>query len=116
MKRYAIPQIQRYELARRISLFLVGKGLTISDTWVGHLTKKEQIEEFGFYIGKGKIEVNGQKDYVAMAVKVAFGQEYDDVFFASAQTGWMSCEAKRQAPIQELNLYSSFDHYAEVAL
>jgi len=113
--RYAIPQIQRYELATKIGLFLVGKGLNTWDSWFGKLTKSEQLEAFGFYMGKGKIEVNGEKDFVAMSIKVCFGADFADVYYASARTGWLSYEGNRKAPIQELNLYSTLNHNNEVA-
>lgn len=79
------------------------------------MSKAEQIEAFGFYMGKGRIEVNGEKDFVAMTIKVCFGWDFADVFYASAQTGWLSYEGNRKAPIQELNLYSTLNHYDEVA-
>lgn len=68
---------QREELARKIGMFLVGKGLKVWDIWVGRLTKKEQLEAFGFYLGKGLIEVDGETDGVKMSIKIAFGQDID---------------------------------------
>lgn len=113
--RYALPQAQRYDLAAKIGFFLVKKGLKSWGVWFGKLTKSEQINSFGFYIGKGQIEVNGEKDYIAMTIRVCFGSDHADVFFASAQTGWLSIEGNRKAPIEELNLYSSLNIWNEVA-
>ena len=112
--RYALPQTQRYELAARVGLFLVGKGLNVWDKWKGRLSKVEQLESFGFYMGKGLITVDGQYDEISMTIKVCFGQDWADVFYVSAQNGWCHADG-RKLPFRELNLYCSTNIQSEIA-
>lgn len=113
--RYAIPQVQRYDLAAKIGFFLVSKGLNSWDTWTGRLSKREQLDAFGFYMGKGAVTVDGHCDEITMTVKVCFGLDSSLEYYASARTGWLSLEGRRTAPILELNLYSSLNHFEVVA-
>lgn len=112
--RYAIPQNMRYDLAAKIGLFLVGKGLKVWDVWTGRLTKAEQLEAFGFYMGKGLVTVDGGSDEISMTVKVCFGLDWADVFYVSAQNGWCRAEG-RKVPVQELSLYCSLNIQSEIA-
>lgn len=77
--------LQREDLAQKIGFFLVSQGLKVWDNWEGRLTKKEQLDAFGFYLGKGTIIVSGEFDNISMRIKVAFGQDYDDVRGISAR-------------------------------
>ena len=66
---------QRATLAENITFFLIGKGLDVLGTFEGKLTKKEQMNAFGFYMGKGTIIVNGDRLSVLMRVRTSYGQE-----------------------------------------
>ncbi len=74
--RYDISQAQRYELAERIGFFLVGKNLKTWQIWHGRLSKAEQIESFGFYVGKGAIEVDGAADCISMDIRCALAPTF----------------------------------------
>ena len=102
--KYAISQQQRYELATKIGFFLLDKGLKTWETWQGRLTKNEQMETFGFYMGKGLITVDGQSEEIIMSIKVCFGQDIYDSFYASAKDGCCHSSNKK-LPINELGLY-----------
>lgn len=113
--RYALPQNQRYELATKIGFFLISKGLKTWDMWKGRLSKSEQIQAFGFYMGKGFIVVDGERDEISMTIKVCFGTDFYEPFFVSARTGLCSVEWGREAPIDVFNLYSPLNNFREVA-
>ena len=52
----------RTELANKIGMFLVRQDLGLFDTWEGRLTAKESMKAFGYYFGRGKLEINGETD------------------------------------------------------
>lgn len=113
----AIPQINRYKLAESIGLFMADKPLSIQKygVWQGYMTKAEQIAAFGFYMGKGLIEVHNNHCSITMRRYLAFGGEMEVVHSISALTGWADFDECGKPPIAELNLYCSLNQFSEVA-
>jgi hypothetical protein len=68
-----------YDLVASIAFFLVDKTDDCRGYWAGRMTKKEQIDVFGVYLGKGLICIDGEKEIVKMIVKVCFGTDTETV-------------------------------------
>ncbi len=84
MKKLTVQE--SYEVAENIGMFLVGKGLKVWGQWAGRMTKAEQMDAFGYYFGKGLIEVDGSQDYIVCVVKVAFGADSTTIRGVGAQS------------------------------
>lgn len=65
-----------YELAAKIGIFLISKGLHSWDSWSGKMLKKDQMEAFGVYFGKGTIHVDGLEESITSIVSCCFGTDY----------------------------------------
>lgn len=66
------------DYAAKVTLFLLEYTGSIWGTFKGTMSKKEQLELFGRYIGKGQIVIDGLHETVCNRVKVCFGMDYDD--------------------------------------
>jgi hypothetical protein len=70
-----IPTAVRYDLPARIGVFLISKGRSSWGHWEGRMSKFEQDQAFGLYLGKGLIVVDGSEETIVSVVKVCFGQD-----------------------------------------
>lgn len=57
--------MNRFDIAARAALFLLGKGKTIFGFWSGKMTRQEQLDTFGFYLGSGTIAIDGEEDSIS---------------------------------------------------
>lgn len=64
-----------YELASKVTEFLVERTDTCLGYWAGKMTKKEQIDLFGYYFGKGLIVISGANEIIEHKTKVCFGTD-----------------------------------------
>tara|TARA_Y100001973_G_scaffold98482_1_gene156151 strand:+ start:726 stop:1064 length:339 start_codon:yes stop_codon:yes gene_type:complete len=67
----------RYDVAANITLFLLENGESIFGRWCGKMKAADQRALFGCFLGKGRIEVNGENDEIKHWVTVCFGTDYD---------------------------------------
>ncbi len=63
-----------------MAIFLLDNTGSIFGRWVGYMTADDQRTVFGRKIGKGMIEVDGEKELVALNVSVCFGTMRDTVW------------------------------------
>ena len=64
-----------YTKAEAIATFLIEQKGSVLASWAGKLSKKDQLNIFGRYFGKGTIAINGENETVTHIIKVAFGQD-----------------------------------------
>lgn len=62
----------RYEFMEKIGFFFADKE---GHEWRGRMKKKEQLEAFGFYIGRGLLVINETTMTVKHIVTKCFGAE-----------------------------------------
>lgn len=84
--------ITKFDAAANLAFFLLEKTGSVLGKWSGKLTAKEQRAMFGAFLGKGTIEIDGDKETIAHTVKVCFGLDFD-VTFASAW-GVIQCKVR----------------------
>lgn len=82
------PNIAFY-IAARIGQFLIEKDLYTYSYWSGKVSKKDQMKYFGFYLGRGKIHVDGTEETIEMTKKVCFGQDWTTVRGIDCKAGTM---------------------------
>jgi len=66
------------DYAANLALFLQEKTGSVFGYWCGRMTANEQREQFGCFIGKGLIIIDGLNETICNRVKVCFGLDYDD--------------------------------------
>lgn len=64
----------KFEFYEKIGFFMCDKN---SDTWQGKMKKKEQIDAFGAYIGRGLISVCETTMTIKNLVSICFGSEME---------------------------------------
>lgn len=66
-----------HQLAEKLTALLLDREGSIFGCWIGKMSKKEQLDLFGRYFGKGSIIINGENETVTHSVKVSFGQDVE---------------------------------------
>ena len=66
-----------FQTAENLTSFLVKETGSVFGFWSGRLTAKQQKELFGMNLGRGIIQISGEKECVLHVVKNSFGNDSD---------------------------------------
>jgi len=60
-------------LHENMILFLNKEGLDDCDIWSGDMSKEEQLDNFGIYLGEGRVTVNGGTGIISLSKELPSG-------------------------------------------
>lgn len=72
--------MNNFEINNNLCLFLLEKTDSVFGVWRGKMPAKEQRKLFGLFLGKGRIDIDGEKETITHTIKVCFGLDYDVTF------------------------------------
>jgi len=74
----AIKSASRPDYAARLALFLLDRtGSIFGAVKIDGMKKEEQVHLFGRYLGRGRIEIDGEQEFVGMTTSLCFGMDRD---------------------------------------
>lgn len=74
------PNISKYDVGFNLANFLLDKTGSIFGIWNDHMLKKDQLNLFGMYLGKGNIYINGATERISHTVSRCFGTDFETTF------------------------------------
>lgn len=73
--------MDKFTAANNMTLFLLEHTDSVCGEWTGRLPAAQQRELFGRFLGKGKITIDGEREYLIHTKKIAYGMDYEQTFY-----------------------------------
>lgn len=94
---YTLPaNLDENDHGSALAMFLQENTGTIFGTWRGTMKVADQRRLFGRKIGKGRICIDGDREWVQMSISMCFGTMRDTVF----ESTWASLDTAARVAVQ----------------
>lgn len=68
--------MNHYQALENVTMFLLKETGSIWGKWSGRMTAVEQRNLFGCFLGKGRLDIDGEEERIEHVIKVCFGTDW----------------------------------------